>query len=75
MALAQIHKSCQYKDLWICLRLINPLHFIIGVHILHSVLLPFHSHKWPGQNFSLQYQNNIKQAGDENREEYQLWDY
>ena len=24
-------------------------------------------------NFSLQYQYNIKQAGDENREEYQLW--
>ena len=35
----------------------------------------FHSHKWPRQNFSLQYQYNIKQAGDENREEYQLWDY
>ena len=26
-------------------------------------------------NFSLQYQYNIKQIGDENREEYQLWDY
>ena len=37
--------------------------------------LPFHSHKWPRQNFSLQYQYNIKQAGDENREEYQLCDY
>ena len=36
---------------------------------------PFHSHKWPRQNFSLQCQYNIKQAGDENREEYQLWDY
>ena len=32
---------------------------------------PFTSHKWPRQNFSLQYQYNIKQAGDENREEYQ----
>ena len=27
------------------------------------------------QNFSLQYQYNIKQVGDENREEYQSWDY
>ena len=35
----------------------------------------FHSHKWPRQNFSLQYQYNIKQAGDENREECQPWDY
>ena len=26
-------------------------------------------------HFSLQYQYNIKQVGDENREEYQLWDY
>ena len=25
-------------------------------------------------NFSLQYQYNIKQAGDENKEKYQLWD-
>ena len=25
-------------------------------------------------NFSLQYQYNIKQVGDENREKYQLWD-
>ena len=36
---------------------------------------PFHSHKWSRQNFSLQYEYNIKQAGDENREEYQSWDY
>ena len=40
----------------------------------HHTILPFHSHKWPRQNFSLQYQYNIKQAGDENREEYQSWD-
>ena len=38
-------------------------------------LLTFHSHKWPRQSFSLQYHYNIKQVGDENREEYQLWDY
>ena len=25
-------------------------------------------------NFSLQYQYNIKQVGDENKEKYQLWD-
>ena len=29
----------------------------------------------PRQNFSLQCQYNIKQVGDENREEYQSWDY
>ena len=38
-------------------------------------LNPFTPHKWPRQNFSLQYQYNVKQAGDKNREEYQLWDY
>ena len=27
------------------------------------------------QNFSLQYQNNIKQTGYENKEKYQLGDY
>ena len=38
-----------------------------------NVLNPYLS--WPGQNFSLQYQYNIKQAGDKNREEYQSWDH
>ena len=37
--------------------------------------LTFQSHKWPREKFSLQYQYNIKQVGDENREEYKLWDY
>ena len=40
-----------------------------------GVLTHFHSHKWPRQNFSLQYQYNIKQAGDENRDKYQSWGY
>ena len=30
---------------------------------------------WPRQNFSLQYQCNIKQKSDENKEKYQLGDY
>ena len=30
---------------------------------------------WPKQNFSLQYQQNIKQTSDENKEKYQLEDY
>ena len=38
-------------------------------------MLTLNSHKWPRQNFSLQYQHNIKQAGDENKEKYQLGDY
>ena len=40
-----------------------------------DTFLTFHSHKWPRQNFSFQYEYNIKQAGDENREECQSWDY
>ena len=35
----------------------------------------FNSHKWPRQNFFLQYQYNIKQTSDENIEKYQLGDY
>ena len=38
-------------------------------------LWPFHSHEWPRQNFSLQYQYNIKQTSDESIEKYQLGDY
>ena len=37
--------------------------------------LPLNSHEWPRQNFSLQYQYNIKQTSDENKEKYQLGDY
>ena len=35
---------------------------------------PFNSHEWPRQNFSLQYQYNIKQGSDENKEKYKLGD-
>ena len=38
-----------------------------------NVLNPYLSS--PGQNFSLQYQYNIKQASDEKKEKYQLGDY
>ena len=37
---------------------------------LISLLVPFR----PRQNFSLQYQYNIKQTSDENKEKYQLRD-
>ena len=30
----------------------------------------FHFHEWPRQNFSLQYQYNIKQKSDKNVEKY-----
>ena len=33
---------------------------------------PFNSHKWPRQNFSLQYQYNINQISDENKENINL---
>ena len=36
---------------------------------------PFNSHELPRQNFSIQYQNDIKQTSDENKEKYQLGDY
>ena len=34
------------------------------------MLVPFHSHEWPRQNFFLQYQFNTKQTSDENKEKY-----
>ena len=40
-----------------------------------GLLQPFNSHKWPRQNFPLQYQYNIKQTSDENKEKLQLGDY
>ena len=36
---------------------------------------PFNSCEWLRQNFSLQYQYNIKQTSDKKREKYQLGDY
>ena len=33
------------------------------------------NHEWPRQNFSLQYQYNIKQTSDEIKEKYQVGDY
>ena len=33
------------------------------------------SYEWPRQNFSLQYQYNIKQTSNENKEKYQSGDY
>ena len=39
------------------------------------MFVPFNSHEWPRQNFSLQYQYNIKQTSDEIKEKYQLGDY
>ena len=39
-----------------------------------KIMLNFH--KWPRQNFSIQYQYNIKQTSDENKEQlYQLGEY
>ena len=32
-------------------------------------------HEWPRQNFSLQYQYNIKHTSDEKKEKHQLGDY
>ena len=35
---------------------------------------PFNSHEWQRENFSLQYQCNINQMSDENKEKYQFGD-
>ena len=43
--------------------------------MLNFFSYPLNSHEWPWQNFSLQYQYNIKQTSDENKEKYQLGDY
>ena len=40
-----------------------------------SIAYPFNSHEWPRQNFSLQYQCNVKNTSDENKEKYQVGDY
>ena len=39
-----------------------------------NFILPFNSHEWPKQNFSLQYQYNINQISDENKGKYQFRD-
>ena len=51
-------------------------------YIFHSKLAhpeymfsPFNSQEWPRENFSLQYQYNVKQTSDENRVKYQWGDY
>ena len=39
-----------------------------------KLLLPFNSHEWPRQNFSLQYYYSIDQTSDENEVKYQFGD-
>ena len=46
---------------------------ILGVKGL--TWLTLNSHEWPRQNFSLQYQYNIRGTSDENKEKYQLRGY
>ena len=42
--------------------------------IQSNLYKPFNSHEWPRQNFSLQYQYNINQISDENKEKHQFGD-
>ena len=37
--------------------------------------IPWVCYKWPRHNFSLQYQYNINQTSDENKEKYESGDY
>ena len=53
-------------------RLIN---INLQVQSRKKISQPFNSQEWPRQNFSFQYQYNIKQTGDKNKEKYQLGDY
>ena len=39
-----------------------------------KLVISFHYHEPPRQNFSLQYQYNLKQTSDENKEKYHLGD-
>ena len=45
---------------------------MLNKYFLHK---PFNSYEWSRLNFSLQYQYNMKQTSDENKEKYQLGDY
>ena len=47
--------------------------FVIATYF-RDLLLPFNSHEWPRLNFSLQYQYNINQMSDENKEKCQFGD-
>ena len=47
----------------------------LGVWGEHASYQPFNSHEWPRQNFSSQYQYNIKQTKDESKEKYKLGNY
>ena len=49
--------------------------FLIAAFTKRSrIIKPFNSHEWRRLNFSLQYQYNINQINDENREKYQFGD-
>ena len=39
-----------------------------------DLIWEFNFHEWPRQNFSLQYQYNVNQVSDENKENYQFRD-
>ena len=46
----------------------------LRLEVIHWSHLTLNSHEWPRQNFSLQYQHNINQISDENKEKYQFGD-
>ena len=47
---------------------------IVILHKMPLLELNLNFHKWLRQNFSLQYQYNINQISDENKEKYQFGD-
>ena len=48
--------------------------FNYNCHLIVMGTESYGFHEWPRQNFSSQYQYNIKQTSDENKEKYQLGD-
>ena len=72
------YSSCSYM---VVILMVPVLYYTSASYSLRqksfsSVLLEtFNSHEWSRQNFSLQYQYNIKHRRDENKVKYQLGDY
>ena len=61
-------KDCYFENLWASLSsLKSKFHKML-------TLQPFNSHKWSRQNFSSEYQYNINQISDENKEKYKFGD-
>ena len=62
-----------WTNCFIALGSLNELSYLYPT--LPRTCKPFASHEWPRQNFSLQYQYNVNQTGEENKEKYRFEDF